>query len=598
MDSLVALPVAIPLLGAAALTGFHHFLPRRLPDSLAIAAAASSTAVSFALLLASRDGLLVHWYGGWEPRDGAAIGISFAVDPLGAGMAVLAGTLVTAALVYSWRYLDDPGPLYCVLMLVFCAGMSGFALSGDLFNLFVFFELMGVAAYALTAYRVESTGPIEGALNFAVTNSIGAFMLLVGIGMLYGQTGALNLAHLGRTLEASQANGLVVVAFALVAAGFLVKSAIVPFHFWLADAYAVAPPPVCAVLAGAMSDLGIYGLARVYWTVFSGPLGTHADGVRAVLVGAGVLTALLGAVMCFLQRHLPRLLAFSTISHAGIFLAGIALLEPKGQAGVALYVLAHGLLKAGLFLGAGALRRKFETLDELELHGRGRDLAWLSGLFLAGAVGLAGLPPLGAFLGHSLLEDGAKGVGYSWLVPVLAAASVVTSAAILRAWARIFRGWGPARDPMLSPEPHELEPGSHSSVGFLVVPAAALVLAGLLVPLVPGLAGGAERAAHAFQDRESYAATVLDGRSSTPPPVVHEWSVSSFGYGVVTLLAAAGLAALALGGIRRRLAPLGRLAQPSLNALRAAHSGHVGDYVAWLTLGAAALGGLLTLVTR
>src|SRR5205823_7842205 len=136
-----------------------------------------------------------------------------------------------------------------------------FALTDDLFNLFVFFELMSVAAYALTGYRVEQPGVLQGALVFAVTNSIGAFVILIGIALLYGRTGALNLAQIGDALAQGRLDGLVIGALVLLTVGFLVKAGAAPFHFWLADAYAVAPAPVGALLAGVMSDLGVHAIA-------------------------------------------------------------------------------------------------------------------------------------------------------------------------------------------------------------------------------------------------------------------------------------------------------------------------------------------------
>src|SRR5205823_11092377 len=133
------------------------------------------TVLCLLLVLRSANHDLVYWFGGWRPRHGIAVGITFAVDPFGAGLAALAGTLMTAALVFSYRYFEEVGYLYYTLMLVFLGGLCGFALTGDLFNLFVFFELMGVAAYALTGYKVEQPGVLQGALNFAITNTIGAF---------------------------------------------------------------------------------------------------------------------------------------------------------------------------------------------------------------------------------------------------------------------------------------------------------------------------------------------------------------------------------------------------------------------------------------
>src|SRR5207253_3323368 len=139
-------------------------------------------------------------------------------------------------------------------------------------------------------------------------------MLLFGTALVYGDTGALNLAQIGKTLQGHKPDALLVVAFTLIVVGFMVKAAIVPFHLWLADAHAVAPAPVCVLFSGVMVELGLLAVARVYWTAFDGALGGHTEGLRAVIVGLGCLTALVGAVMCFLQRHIKRLLAYSTIS--------------------------------------------------------------------------------------------------------------------------------------------------------------------------------------------------------------------------------------------------------------------------------------------
>src|SRR5215208_7140611 len=272
MADLAALAVVIPLLTAAVLVGAAVMLPRTVVD-LASMAAAVAVAVLCALVLSDvADESIVYWFGGWTPRHGTAIGVSFTIDQIGAGLALFVALTFVAAFMFSWRYFVVVGPFFHALMLVFLAAMIGFSYTGDLFNLFVFFELLSVAAYALVAYDIEEEGPLQGALNFAVTNSIGAFLILTGIALLYGRTGALNMAQIGEALAGGKPDGLVIVAFTLIVVGFLVKAAVVPFHFWLAGAYSVAPTPVCLLLSAAMSELGLYGLARVYWTAFSGVL--------------------------------------------------------------------------------------------------------------------------------------------------------------------------------------------------------------------------------------------------------------------------------------------------------------------------------------
>ncbi len=604
MNALPALAVAVPLLAAAGLVAASTVAGRRFTDVWSGAAAVVVTALGVALLLKARDGTVLHWFGGWRPHRGIALGVDFAVDPFSAGLAVFIGFLFVVAFAFSWRYFTVVGPLFHTLMLVFLAAAVGFSLTGDLFNLFVFFELLSVTSYALTAYDLQEEGPLQGTLNFAVTNSIGGFFVLTGIALLYARTGALNMAQIGQTLAGHAADSLVVGAFTLIVVGFLVKAAIVPFHFWLADAYAVAPTPVCLLLSAAMSELGLFALARVYWTVFSGALDGADEALRAILVGAGVITALLGAVMCFVQRHLKRMLAFATISHAGLFLCGIAMLDPVGLGGTAIYVVADGSVKAALFVCVGILGHRFASVDEHTLHGRGRDLPISGTLMALGGLALASLPPFGPFLGKALIEGSAKAHGYGWLAAVFVLASAITGGAVLRAAGRIYRGWGVRDDH--GPDPYsvvgdeadlELDASRDVVPRTMTIPAVVLMIAGLGVGLVPGLPDRVQAAAMRFADRPGYVATVLGGRPSGPLPAAAAKGPEALDwlFGSLSIAGAIALAALALthGRIRAALAPrLERRASAALTSLRALHSGRVGDYVTWLVVGAVTLGGL------
>jgi multicomponent Na+:H+ antiporter subunit D len=597
-----ALSVAVPMLLAAALVGLGPVVGRRLADTVAVATAAAVTALCAVLLAQTATGPVVYWFGGWTPRDGVALGVAFAVDPVGAGLATLAGVLATAALVYSWRIFEAVGTLYHALMLVFLAAIVGFCLSGDLFNMFVFYELLSVAAYALAGWRTEDPGSLRGALNFAMTNSVGGFVVLSGIALLYGRTGALNLAQLGQTLAARPADRLVVVALLLLLVGFFVKAAVVPFHFWLADAYALAPIPVGVLFAGVVSELGLYAVARVYWTVFSGPL-PGGSGLRAVLLLAAVATALVGGVMCVLQRHLARMLAYATVSHVGLTLAGIALLRPDGLGGAVLYLVADGLVKGALFVSIGLVQHHLHEVDELALRGRGRNLPWAAALMVAGALGLAGVPPFGTFRGKALMEEAAAAAGHPWLAAVFVVVAALTSAALLRAAGRVFLGLGRA-----ARTPTPADTAAHPHVHATLIAPAVLLLAGCLaVGMAPGLAGRVEAAAERFTDRPAYAAAVLQGvtgQGEASAPAGHGLGALVLPGALAALSALLGLA-LAGATLLRGRPPAGRLPRalagawrPTAAAMRELHSGNIGDSVTWLVVGMAGFGTLLALLVR
>ncbi|OLZ74803.1 NADH dehydrogenase [Streptomyces sp. IMTB 2501] len=600
---LLPLAVAVPLLGAVVLVIGGRRLPRVAIDSLATAFALLEVAGLVLLWARTGDGHAVSWVGGWSPVRGESVGIVLAGDRIGIGLALLTGALVLAVVVYSWRYFDEPpvqhAGVFPALILLFEAGMCGFALTGDLFDAFVFFELMGAVAYALTGYRIEDPRPVQGALIFGIVNSLGAYCSLLGIALLYARTGELGFAQIGLKAAGHRGDALLAVAFVLVVTGLLVKAAVVPFHFWLPDAHSVAPTPVCMLLSGVMVELGVYGAVRVYWTVFSGPRGIAQPHLRAVFVAAGVLTALVGAVMCWQQRHLKRMLAFSTVGHVGLFLVGMALLSPAGTAGVALYVAAHAGVKAALFATTGVLLDRHGSVDEHGLHGRGRDLPLAGALFALGGLALAGLPPFGTALGKAVTEHAGED-RFPWLPAVFVLVSAATGGAVLRASARIFTGAGPRpRERCAGPEttgtgeePEIRDPQRRIPVPMLAVPAV-LLCASLGVGLLPAVGGALGRAARQFTDRTAYTAAVY-GHSVAPSSPVPDtgWSAEGVLLSLASTALATLLAAAAVWGAKwrgaARVGSVGRaVGRGVVLPLRRLHSGHLGDYVAWLAVGVA-----------
>ncbi|MEU1535839.1 complex I subunit 5 family protein [Streptomyces fagopyri] len=572
MSELLPLVVALPLLGAAALVSAGRRLPRVVAETIGCSVAVATTALASALLFeASPD--TVEWVGGWRPHGGEGVGIVLVGDTPGVGLAVLVSALVVAVLVYSWRYFDEPpyrhAGSFPALVLLFQAGMCGFALTGDLFNAFVFFELMSVVAYALTGYRVEEAKAVQGALTFGVINSLGAYTTLMGIVLLYARTGELGMRQIGHRLDAlGRPDALTLCAFALVLTGLLVKAAAVPFHFWLPDAHAVAPTPVCMLLSGVMVELGTYGVWRAYRTIFAGPGGIPAPDAERVLVTMGVLTAVIGALMCWQQRHVKRLLAYSTVAHTGLFLVGIGQLRPEATGGIALYLLGHAGVKAALFACTGILLDRYGSVDEHELHGRAKELRWVGGLFVVGAFALSGLPPFATGLGKAATEEAAGPL----LTVVFVAVSAITAAAALRVAARVFLGAGqrPCSEPAYETKGDEEEPETTGRLGR--VPATMLSVPTIL--LIGALAAGL------FPGLDASVGTAFDAHAGP------HWSPAGLMLGFTSAALAAGLAAAAV------LGPAPPEPQSWTAPLRRLHSGHIGDYVAWLLAGTVLLGAL------
>ncbi|WP_369046485.1 complex I subunit 5 family protein [Sinomonas sp. P10A9] len=598
--SLLAVLVVGLVLVAALLMSVGRFLPRRFADLAAMGAALAAGGGEVVMLPSALKDRLVYWMAGWEPSGGRTVGIALVGDGLSVGIALLAAVLMLAALTFSWRYFASDSTHFHGLMILFLAGMTGFVFAGDVFTMFVFFELMGVAAYALTGLKSEDPTALHGAINFGIVNSLAAYISLTGVALMYAHTGSLNLAALSVELSGDR-SPLVAVTFVLVCTGFLVKGAVSPFHFWLDDAHAVAPSPVCVLFSGVMVELGLYGTARLYWAVFSD---TGVASAGQVLFGAlGVLTAAMGTVMCFLQRHIKRLLAYSTIAHMGVFMIALGSASGSALAGLAVYALGHAMVKGALFLLSGIILDRYGSVDEFTLQGRGRDAPWLGAAYLVAALALAGTPPFGVGLGKGLTEHALTDAGTVWATVLMIAVSAVTAGAVLRVGARIFLGLGPPpaglEEAGMSGDEEKIE----VSIGrdrvplSMSGPVAALLGAGLVLGAAPGLSANAEAAAVQFMDRSGYVGAVLGGAvlPVSPAGTAGGWDAPSIVWGFVTATLALGLAAVAVyrhrvpAGARRVLA----IAVPALRVLRRTHSGRAGDYVVWMVLGVAACGAVV-----
>ncbi|HEX3892523.1 MAG TPA: proton-conducting transporter membrane subunit [Terracidiphilus sp.] len=592
---LTPLPVAVPLVGAALMACLRKWLSRAAADSIGILFSGATLAISSLLLLRAIHGPSVYWLGYWFPRGSMALGIGLVAEPIGAGLAVLAATLTFLALVFSWRLVNSGSNHFQPLMLIFLAAMSGFSLTVDIFNLFVFFELMSTAAFALCGLKTEEPAPLQGSFNFAVTNTIAAFLILTGVGLLYAVTGALNMAQIGLALG-SRHDPLILFAFTLLICGFFIKAAIVPFHLWLPDAHAVAPTPVCVLFSGLMVQLGLFAVARLRFLVFGQTFAHHESQLRAILIALGTLTVIIGGLMCYAEHHLKRMLAFSTISHSGIMLLALAMGTPLGFAAMMTYLIAHAFIKSSLFFCCGILLHRLRAVGERTLFAKGKTLHWTAGVWFLGAFGLAAAPPFLTMMGEAGISKAAEDLGLSWLSWVCFFGGVFTSAAVLRVGMHTFLGWGTEPITDEAAEIGELPetPGEDQRIfWYQYVPAAVMIAVPIFLVAEPRWLAVLRDASAAFTQQSAMLHLVYTGTSvEAHLPAWTEALLSSSIRGIGAFVVAGCLACTSVFRLKlRRWFRVGAFLESGIRPLRAMQSGHPGDYVLWLTIGLACVSG-------
>jgi len=551
VTDIVVVPLLVALVTAILTLGARSF--PRLQRGCSVAGTGVYGVAVLALAgRVTRQGRLVYQLSGWE----APFGITLVADGLSVLFLGLTAVVGLAALVFSLEGVDRFGqrlsyhPLYQFMIV----GVTGSFLTGDLFNLFVWFEVMLLSSYVLVVFY---SGPehTRAALHYAFLNLVGSAVMLVAIGGLYATTGTLNMADMARRLAAPGAApaGFEVAVpaalglSALLFAVFALKAGIVPFHFWVPDAYRAAPAPVAAMLAGVVKKVGVYAVLRVYFTVFSAadlPAGAGADGVLEffgpVIVVMAAGSILLGGVGAVARPDLDGLLAHSSVSQIGFVLLplGVAAMAPPapgmapletvrglGVVAAVVYAVNHGLAKAALYLVSGAVQRATGTDDFEAIGGLSERVPVLAGAFLLAALALVGIPPLSGFFGKLLVFDAAARGPASVVLPALAvvlSGAVLTVAYVSRAWSRAF--WGaPGDERTIGERPDgtaaatdggsSRESTAHSRPPRSLVAVAAVLAISLLVLGVgfDPFATAAENAARAALDTQGYVDAVLGG---------------------------------------------------------------------------------------
>jgi multicomponent Na+:H+ antiporter subunit D len=438
MNNLLPLPILIPLFTAIVLLlGRRRRYVQRL---ISIGGAAALLFTGLALLLTVwRDGVQATQIGGWP----APYGITLVADLLSAIMVVLAGLMGFAVAVYS-LYSIDPGREafgYHALFHVLLMGVCGAFLTGDLFNLYVWFEVLLIASFVLMVLGGEPA-QLDGAIKYVTLNLMSSALFLAALGILYGIAGTLNMADLSQQLPTAGRPGLVTALAMLFLVAFGIKAAVFPLFSWLPASYHTPPVAVSAIFAGLLTKVGVYALIRVFTLLFVDDVGyTHT--IILVISGLTMLTGVLGAAS---QNEFRRILSFHIVSQIGYMIMGLALFTPLALAGSVFYLIHHIIVKTNLFLISGVVHRLRGTYQLKSLGGMYALNPLLAILFLIAAFSLAGIPPLSGFWAKLLLVRAGLETDQYLIVAIALVVSLLTIFSMTKIWAEVFWKAPPTRD--------------------------------------------------------------------------------------------------------------------------------------------------------
>ena len=454
MDHLIFFPVLLPLI-----TGVLLILPplhEDMPRLRMMVFAANAALVLIALLLLGNSlkyGTQVYMMGDWQ----APFGIALVNDTLASVMLVLTSILALAAHLYACAGDDEKGPFFQPLFMFQIVGINGAFLTGDIFNLFVFFEILLIASYSLLIHG-GGKQRTQAAVHYVLLNLAGSAMFLFGLGMIYASFGTLNMADLAykvahlneENIELAKSGGLLLLVV------FGLKAALLPMHFWLPRTYAYTSTPVAALFA-IMTKVGIYSIWRVHTAIF----GDHAGELAGLAIGwlwpLALMTLVAGIIAVMASQTLKMLAANLVIVSAGTLLVTLALNTPEATASGLYYLIHSTLLSAALFLIAGLIQEQRAQAQDRFVKGRPVSQPLLIGaLFFIAALGLIGMPPFSGFVGKILILQASSDVlEASWIWAPLLMSGLTAMVMLTRAGSTLF--WRAAGQPAQETKAHALQ---------------------------------------------------------------------------------------------------------------------------------------------
>lgn len=521
IQHLIVLPVVLPLVAGILLLyqrqGLVHY-----KRAVSVFATLLLLLVSIALVRQAASGEITYYaLGDWQPP----FGVVLVLDRLSALMVLLTSLLAVGAVVFACGGDDEKGSNFHGLFQWQLLGINGAFLTGDLFNLFVFFEVLLLASYALLLHG-GGKARIQASVHYVVLNLAGSSLFLIAVGILYGATGTLNMADMGDKLASlpAEREGLVTAGALMLLVVFGLKAAILPLYFWLPRAYAAAPAPVAALFA-IMTKVGAYSILRMYTLVFGPEVGVTEGLIGTWLLPAAVLTLIIGCIGVLGTRKLGRLAAFGAIASMGTLLIAISVFTPAGT-GAAMYYLVHSTLATAMLFLVADLVIERRGNDRIACDVKLPQNGLIASLFFAAAIAMAGMPPLSGFLGKLLVLDATRDApGAAWIWAAILITSLIMIMGFARAGSLLF--WKPFDPSLVEDEPvdHQMpkqmpKTGKTAEVVTARAPALPfLATGGLLVALIAMtvLAGPAMNYASATAQQlyqpQDYINAVLGGAS-------------------------------------------------------------------------------------
>ncbi len=411
----LGLAFAIPLFG---------FISKRIVKYIPIAAFAFNLAVALLLIPEVLKHPIVVRIGGFPPP----FGINLVAGPVGVLFSVLIAVAGLLVAIYALTYIKEGSKeKYHMLYLLLLTGATGVVLTGDIFNLFVFFEILCISSYALVAYIGDRAG-IESAIKYLIQGAVGSSFLLIGIGLLYGLFGTLNMADLAQHIESASPIS-VFVPMVLIITGLGIEAAIFPLNAWLPDAHSSAPSSISAILSGIAIEVGLYAVVRVIFTIFG------VSSIFMFLVFLGILTLLIGEMCAFSQKNIKRMLAYSSIGQIGLIVFAMAMATSLAVTGGLFQLVSHTLGKSLLFLAVGYMIYRSGSMEISSLEGMGKRMPLTSLAFTIGAFSIVGLPPFVGFPSKFLIVQAAlakEAVLFTGLIGLVLLGTVIEGAYFFR----------------------------------------------------------------------------------------------------------------------------------------------------------------------